>query len=677
MKKISTSLVSAVTGLLVVSTTVSASDDHLHQAVRTIKANPVTLGAPANYGEWSDVIPWPIIAVHANLMPNGNVISWDATPDDFDDDPHTTENFTTRVIVWDPITNQHFDTYNNTNADLFCAGSSHLWDGRILFAGGDSGVGGLNAPLTNTSIYDPETNTWEQMPDMAAPRWYSSNASLANGETLTYGGTYNPVPVAEVFQHDETWRSMDFGTPDDLSVNYQWMQATPDGKVTTFGPQSTISKIDTDAGGQITLGPERDELPIRRYGSYAMYDIGKVLVAGGTEDEGGPFSYDSAVVIDTATQQTIDTSPMNYARTQHNLTILADGSVLASGGNTSGAALIDLDAAVLTPEIWSPESGTWQLLNDMKVDRQYHSIALLLPDGRVLTGGGGYCGTCREEGYLEQNVEVFSPPYLFSDGSTLAQRPVISLVDETIDYNKAFTLHTATADQIEKVHLIKLGSVTHSVNQEQRLIPLNFQRGTNRLEVQSPESRNIAPPGHYMLFIVDQNGVPSQASIVLVGQPLITAGKDVVHTAKPGKTDQYAMMAGRDDATVVVSIEGHTANTRLNVFGEAQNGEATAQCAESAAAQQVLECRLSNQTDTRWMIEVSADENSSYRLRTVLSVTADPLASVPVTNAQGDSASQSITGQSDSPATVSVGGGGFSISALLLMMFRRRLAKHL
>ena len=632
----------------------------------TAVANPVTLGAPATFGEWSDVIPWPIIAVHANLLPNGNVISWDATPDDFDDDPHTTDNFTTRVIVWNPESGEHFDTYNDTNADLFCAGASHLWDGRILFAGGDSGVGGLNDPLSNTNVYDYETNTWKRMPDMAAPRWYSSNASLANGETLTYGGTYDPVPVAEVFQHDETWRSLGFAEPENLSVNYQWMQATPDGNVTTFGPQSTISKIDTAGDGQITLGPERDEFPIRRYGSYAMYDIGKVLVAGGTEDEGGPFSYDSAVVIDTTTQQTADTGSMNFPRTQHNLTILADGSVLATGGNTSGAALIDLEAGVLTPEVWTPETGAWQPLNDMRVDRQYHSSALLLPDGRVLSGGGGYCGTCAEEGYEELNAEIFSPPYLFSTGSTLAQRPVISLVDESIDYNKPYTLHTASANLIDKVHLIKLGSNTHSVNQEQRLIPLDFQRGENRLEIVAPESRNIAPPGHYMLFIVDENGVPSEASMVLVGQPLITPGKDVVHTAKQGKIDQFAINADSSDATLVVTIEGHTATSALKVYGESADGQTTALCTETAAAQEILECRLSNQSNTRWLVELNAISDSTYRLRTELSSSADPRAIQPILN---ETVLDTPGGETPS---VSVGSGSFSIAALFLLLIRRR-----
>ena len=145
------------------------------------------------------------------------MLAWDATPDDFDDDPHTTENYTTRVTLWDPQTDKHVSTNNDTNADLFCAGSAHLWDGRILFAGGDSGVNGENGPLSNTSIYDYMTNSWRQVTDMATPRWYSSVAALPSGEMLTYGGTYEPSPIAEVFQFDETWRSLDI-TPATLRI---------------------------------------------------------------------------------------------------------------------------------------------------------------------------------------------------------------------------------------------------------------------------------------------------------------------------------------------------------------------------------------------------------------------------------------------------------------------------
>src|SRR4029078_7918201 len=116
-------------------------------------------------------------------------------------------------------------------------------------------------------------------------------------------------------------------------------------------------------------------------------------------------------------------SPMAFGRRQFNLTVLADGSVLATGGNSSGADLVDLNAGVYAAEQWTPATGQWRTLPSEAVTRQYHSTALLLPDGRVLSAGGGICGTCDQVGYLAKNGEIFSPPYLFHAHGTPGPRP--------------------------------------------------------------------------------------------------------------------------------------------------------------------------------------------------------------------------------------------------------------
>ncbi len=616
---------------------------------RVVRAAQPTLGQPAVFGQWSDVESWPVIAVHANLLPNGKVLAWDATPDDTDDDPHTTDNYTTRVSLWDPVTNIHIPTNNDTNADLFCAGTAQLWDGRVLFAGGDSERAGLNGPLPNTNIYDPTTNTWRSVANMVAPRWYSSVAALANGEMLTYAGTYEPTPIAEVFQFNETWRSLGLQEPLGNSVDYQWIQATPEGNVMSFGPQNTLTIIDTEGAGDLTLGPKRDGFPERRYGSYAMYDIGKVLVSGGTIKDGGAPSFTSSVVIDTATKQTTDTGSMEFGRTQHNLTILADGSVLATGGNTDGAALVSADAGVFRPEVWSPDTGQWRPMNDMLVDRQYHAIALLLPDGRVLSSGGGYCGTCDEIGYEEQNAEIFSPSYLFSSGDTLATRPVITAAPETMDYGVDYTVSTDQTNLIDKVHLIKLGSVTHSQNQDQRLVPLTFSRSDGRLKVTGPASRNTAPPGHYMLIAVNNSGVPSVSKIVRVGQPLLTTGRLVTNALRPNESDEYVIEATDADKALLVTLSGQTIPLDLRVSGVSANGAKTAECTQSG---QIVECRVSIQQATRWYININGSSESAYNLTASLSTVEDPEAGLPA------------------PDQIITGSGGISfIFTLILSLF--------
>ena len=215
---------------------------------------------------------------------------------------------------------------------------------------------------------------------------------------------------------------------------------------------------------------------------------------------------------------------MAYGRRQHNLTVLADGTVLATGGNSSGAPYVDLNNGVYQAELWNPVTGQWKTLAAMQVTRQYHSTALLLPDGRVLSAGGGVCDVCDQVGYLAKNAEVFSPPYLFKkDGSgELAPRPQITSVPDQVRYDAQFGISTPDAATIRKVALVRLGSVTHSVNMEQRYVPLSFTPGSGAINATAPASANVAPPGVYMLFLIDANGVPSMARMVRVANPSTT-----------------------------------------------------------------------------------------------------------------------------------------------------------
>jgi Domain of unknown function (DUF1929) len=210
------------------------------------------------------------------------------------------------------------------------------------------------------------------------------------------------------------------------------------------------------------------------------------------------------------------TSPMAFGRRQHNLTLLADGSVLATGGNSTGAALVDMNGGVYNAERWNPATGNWTTLAAQAVTRQYHSTALLLPDGRVLSSGGGICGTCDQVGYLAKNAEVFTPPYLFKkDGSgQLAPRPEIACAPGTVSHGTSFQITTPNAASIQKVGLVRLGSQTHSVEMEARYLPLSFTAGNGTLTASVPANVYTAVPGIYMLFIVNSDGVPSVAKMV-------------------------------------------------------------------------------------------------------------------------------------------------------------------
>jgi hypothetical protein len=216
------------------------------------------------------------------------------------------------------------------------------------------------------------------------------------------------------------------------------------------------------------------------------------------------------------------TGSLGTRRRQFTSTILADGSVLATGGETSAAisGLVDLDHAATSAERWDPGTGAWTTLAAAGRIRQYHSTAVLLPDGRVLTGGGGVCGICMNVGYLEKNVEYFMPPYLYAkDGSSrLAARPVISSAPSRIGIDTRFAITSRQAGAIKKVALVGLGSATHDVDPGQRYVPLKFTSAGTTLTVTGPPSGGAAPPGYYMLFVSSKNGVPSLAKMVQVAK---------------------------------------------------------------------------------------------------------------------------------------------------------------
>jgi hypothetical protein len=194
---------------------------------------------------------------------------------------------------------------------------------------------------------------------------------------------------------------------------------------------------------------------------------------------------------------------MAVARRQTNATVLPDGNVLVTGG-TSGSGFNDATHAVFSAELWNPATETWTTMaSSAGIPRIYHSAAILLPDGRVMTTGGNGQST----------PEVFSPPYLFKG----VARPAMSGVPPTFGYGQHFPVQTPDAADITKVTLIRIASVTHSFNENQRLNVLSFTPGAGTLDITAPGNANIAPPGHYLLFLVNSSGVPSIGSIVQLG----------------------------------------------------------------------------------------------------------------------------------------------------------------
>lgn len=454
----------------------------------------------ASMGQWDPPMSWPAVAIHATLLPNGKVLTWSR----MDRPP----------VLWDPANPGNFTTLSEP-ADLFCSGMALLPDGKLFVTGGHSGVDtkGIKTAFT----FDYKTNSWFQAPDMSKGRWYPTATALASGEALVVAGTDEAagnVLIPEIYQPgSNTWRSLT--TASRSLPYYPMMFGAPDGSVYYAGPEQSTAYLNTSGTGSWAAGPTRT-CCYRDYGSAVMYAVGQILVVGG----GSPPT-NTAERIDIHSAGTWTSSgTMSVGRRQSNATLLADGTVLVTGGtDATGFNGPPTTSAVLAAELWNPNNPTvWKKLASMTHYRLYHSTALLLPDGRVLSAGSGQpAATGLTDDYT---AEIFSPPYLFKPDGTPATRPVITSAPTEIPYSvtwpngQSFTIQTPDAAGIVKVTLIRLSAVTHAFNQNQRMNILPFTTGNGTLTINAPVNSNRAPPGHYMLFIINSSGVPSVARIV-------------------------------------------------------------------------------------------------------------------------------------------------------------------
>jgi hypothetical protein len=226
----------------------------------------------------------------------------------------------------------------------------------------------------------------------------------------------------------------------------------------------------------------------------------------------------------TATTEVIDLSqtPLVWkpagnmpsgARVMGNAVLLPSGKVLSLGGSVKYE---DNNSATLGADLYDPATGKWSSAGTSVYPRLYHSVAFLLPDATVVSAGSN-----PERGIYEQHIETYSPAYLFTtaaNGTTIrATRPAIQGAPASIGYGTgAFQVQTPDAANVASVVLVRPASVTHAFNMEQRLVGLAFTASSGALTVSLPPNSNVAPPGYYMLFLVNNAGVPSVASFVQV-----------------------------------------------------------------------------------------------------------------------------------------------------------------
>lgn len=427
--------------------------------------------------------PAPIVQLHLHLLLDGRVLSWGRVGN---------------PQVWDPATG--IFTAVPSPSLLFCAGHDFLPDGRLFVAGGH--ITDLHG-LPNANVFDPGTATWQALPPMAAGRWYPTSTTLPNGEVLTLAGTDSAgadVPIPEVWD-GASWRRLT-GASRSLPY-YPRTFVAPDGRVFYAGEGQQSLYLDVTGSGQWSSGPLR-QFGTRDYGSAVMYEPGKILYVGGGDP---PTNTAEIIDLNQPNPSWRFTGSMHLARRQMNATLLPTGDVFVTGG-TTGSGFNNPTGAVLMTEIWSPTTGTWASVANNSVIRIYHGTTLLLPDGRLLHTGSGDAGGAVDE----LNFELYSPPYLFK-----GPRPsIVGAVPGVVGYGDTVAVQTPDAAAITKVTLIRFGSVTHAFNMSQRLVPLTFSPVANGLSVVFPPNGTVAPPGPYMLFLVNATGVPSVGQIVVL-----------------------------------------------------------------------------------------------------------------------------------------------------------------
>jgi len=478
---------------------------------------PHLVAQPNVQGQWT-TLPYtmPINPIHVSLLNNGQVL---VIAGSGNNPPNTN----LQAALWNP---QAGTVTTQTIAwDMFCNGAIVLPDGRVFVNGGTKQYNPFLG-LPRTSVYDPVSNTFTDLPPTVHGRWYPTVITLSDGTVMTFSGlneTGSTNSTVEIFAPTTgTWSPQ--YTANFTPPLYPRLHLLPNGNVFYSGstPKSRYffpashswSSViaTTNFGGTRTYGSSV-LLPLTPANNYKPV----VMLLGG----GSPA---------TATTETIDLSattpawqwgpPMSQPRIEMNAVILPNGKVLALGGSAQDE---NASTASYNADLYDPATNTFSSAGANAFARLYHSVALLLPDATVWLAGSNPA-----RGTYQPHMETYQPAYLFNADGSMATRPTIASAPSTIGWGGNFTIQTPDAANISSVVLVKAGSTTHAFDMDQRLVGLSYTAGSGSLTVTGPPNSNIAPSGYYLLFLLNSAGVPSVASFVQV-----TAGPDFTITTSP------------------------------------------------------------------------------------------------------------------------------------------------
>ncbi|WP_236240207.1 galactose oxidase-like domain-containing protein [Streptomyces sp. CC228A] len=526
-------------GLSLYGTGTLVTDDYAMEDATVPAAGEVcTAGDACTKGAWQ-VMPFknPVRAVHAVVLRTGKVLMVAGSGND----PERFAAGSFETAVYDPADGSF--TTVDTPIDLFCAGHVQLADGKVLIMGGNKGYPSADGTVgyqgyRDSYLFDPDTETYTRTNDMNDGHWYPSATILGNGDVISFGGLREDstgsvtaerwsaargrwLPLGEVNQTWTYWglypsmilmqdgrlfysgsHVFGNGTPGTGASVYDYDKNTVtdvpglrnkderDQSASVLLPPAQDQRVITIGGGNIETNPDANRLvdlidlkqPNPRYTPGPLLPQGTVSLGG------------AAPVPQTGAQGKMYVSAV----------LLPDGRVFETGG-----ALHNRADPVYEASMFDPVTDTWQAgMATDPASRGYHSSTFLLPDGRVMAVGDN-----PGDGSFTDKVSVYTPPYLFK-----GPRPQITSVARQ-RWAYGSTQRITVDRPVVRAELIRPAAVTHSSDPNQRFVdlPMTVRDDGRTVDLNVTSNPNIAPPGWYMLFTVDADGVPSVAQWVHVG----------------------------------------------------------------------------------------------------------------------------------------------------------------
>ncbi|WP_229676112.1 galactose oxidase early set domain-containing protein [Polaromonas eurypsychrophila] len=480
---------------------------------------------PATMGRWSDPFIIPVVGVAAVLLHTGKVMFWSYDPVDY----HNPANSKNGVaFIWNPASRTGYNIPPPEN--VWCAGQTILSDGRVYLAGGNlrypdpNALGGATnwaGTLTNYT-FNPLNELWAKQPDMVRGRWYPTVTQLADNRiVITSGmdetGSGAITNAVEVLTPDSNMNGI--GTIQVVSTHnasglYPLQFLLPSGQMLEAGPNAASSFQLNPATWNWSSLPrmKSDHYYLGNGISYTDTSTAQprqlIMVAGGHTEK-----------VPLAANEWLDgfnpalgwnTYPQwQTPRHNANTVILPDGTLLTVGGNKG---LYGYENAEFSTELYSKAAidttGTWLKLAPHTIQAAYHSTAILLPDATVLLSQDDMDYSAQAA--FQHKAQVYSPPYLFK-----GPQPTITAAPTNVTYGQSFNISTDRSDMVSAV-LVAPGATTHGNDMHQRAIKLRVQPRSNGLTAVVPSSSALVPPGYYMLFVMDSQGIPSVAKFVRV-----------------------------------------------------------------------------------------------------------------------------------------------------------------